>query len=365
MNYCGIDAHTKSSAICVLDEQGNKVKLEKTASTERGLWDALGTMDREMQVIIEACSSSKPVYKHLVNMGFTKAIFVNPCATAQMRARGKKTDFVDAQGLAELARLGLSEAWKVHIPGEWAQNMRKLLYAREFVVKHRVAITNRVKAVLRVEGRPVPALKGESGWRKLPELMPEYLDDLNCLREVRGIYLKRELKLTSMIKGEVSKHPQYKLINSVPCVGALTAAVLLSCIDDIRRFQSGKALSSYLGLVPSVYQSGAVERTGSITKRGNALARKFLAQAAHHARYSSNPFNAVYRDLLHRKGTGRAVIVVARKIAQSVYAVLKYEAEFNPAKMGLVKVDEEVSFTREYERAHKVAVNRRSSPVAQ
>ena len=354
MNYCGIDAHHKSSTICVMDEQGKKLKLEKTASTERGLWEALGSMDREMQIILEACATSKPVYKHLVNMGFTNAIYVNPCATAQMRARGKKTDFVDAQGLAELARLGLCEAWKVHIPGEWSHNMRKLLYAREFVVKHRVAITNRVKAILRVEGRPVPALKGESGWEKLPELLPEYLDDLNVLREVRGIYLKRELKLTSLIRREVSKHPKYKLISSVPCVGPLTAAVLLSCIDDISRFPSGKALSSYFGVVPSVYQSGSVERMGSITKSGNSLARKFLAQAAHHARYPSNPFNALYLDLLRRKGTGRAVIAVAHKITQSVYAVLKYEEEFNPAKMGLVKVDKEVSFTREYERVHIV-----------
>jgi transposase len=354
MEYCGIDAHAKSSTVCVINQSGDELMLKKTPSTEEGLGKKVGRWDLHMPIVLEACSTSRPVIKHLRQIGFDNVIVVNPQATSQMRARGKKTDKVDARGLAELARLGLVEAWRVHVPCEWAQRMRDLLYSREFAIKHRVAITNRVMSILRREGKASPSLKGDRGWRKIGELLPEYAEEFEFHRRMRRQYLDREVALTAKIKSEVSKHPQYKFVISVPNVGPLTSAVLLACIDDISRFRSARALASYFGIVPSVFQSGSTEKMGSITKRGNSLARKFLAQAAHHSRYSSSPFNAIYRDVAFKKNTSIAVMTVARKIVTSVYSVMKHNEPFDPVKMGLVKVDREVKFVREYERAHKV-----------
>ena len=355
MEYCGIDAHSKSSTVCVIDERGEKLMLAKTPSTKGGLGKKVCRWDIHMPIVVEACSASRPVIKHLCEIGFENVIVVNPQATSQMRARGKKTDYVDAQGLAELARLGLVNAWRVHIPGNWAQRMRDLLYDREFVVKHRVAITNRVKAIFRREGKASPPLKGESSWAKISELLPYHAEEFDFYRRMRKQYLDREIALTGKIKSEVVKHPQHEFVISVPTVGPLTASILLACIDDISRFRSARALASYFGIVPSVFQSGSTEKMGSITKRGNSLARKFLAQAAHHSRYYSSPFNAIYRDLVHRKGTSIAIMTVARKIVTSVYAVMKHNESFDPIKMGLLKVDQEVNFVREYERTHKVS----------
>jgi transposase len=354
MEYCGIDAHSKSSTVCVINQSGEELMLAKTPSTKDGLSKKVGGWDIHMPIVIEACSTSRPVIRYLSEIGFENVIVVNPQATSQMRARGKKTDYVDARGLAELARLGLVEAWRVHVPAHWAQQMRDMLYAREFVVKHRVAITNRVMSIFRREGKASPSLKGETGWKKISELLPEHTEEFEFYRRMRRQYLDREVALTGKIKSEVKKHPQHKFITSVPNVGPLTASILLACIDDISRFHSARALASYFGIVPSVFQSGATEKMGSITKRGNALARKFLAQAAHHSRYLTSPFNAVYRDVALKKGTSIAVMTVARKIVTSVYAVMKRNEPFDPVKMGLLKVDQEVKFVREYERAHKV-----------
>jgi hypothetical protein len=97
-----------------------------------------------------------------------------------------------------------------------------------------------------------------------------------------------------------------------------------------------------------------IERMGPITKRGNSLARKFLAQAAHHSRYSSSPFNPIYRELVHKKGTAKAITAVMRKIVHSVYAVMKYNEAFDPVKMGLIRVDKEIKVVRAYERANEM-----------
>lgn len=352
MEYCGIDAHSKSSTVCVIDSTGKKLMVEKTPSTKDGLGAKIGKWDSSMPVIIEACSSSRPVVRHLREMGFDNITVVNPVATAQMRSRGKKTDIVDAQGLAELARLGLSDAWKVHIPGEWAQRMRDVLYERELVVKHRVAITNRAKSLFRREGKQSPALKGTKSWLKIAEALPEHARELEFLRRMRDEYLNQELKLTKLIKGELMAHPKYELVHTVPCVGPLTAAVLLAFIDDVSRFKTARACAGYFGVIPSVFQTGSTEKMGSITKRGNSLARKFLAQAAHHARYSSNAFNPVYREIAGKKGAPRAIMAVAHKIVLSVYAVLKHNEPFDPIKMGLLKIDKEITFVRAYEKAN-------------
>jgi len=354
MEYCGIDAHSKSSTVCVIDSSGKKLMLEKTPSTKDGLGDKVGRWDIGMPIIVEACSASRPVIANLRDIGFTNIIVVNPVATNQMRARGKKTDYVDAQGLAELARLGLSEAWRVHIPGDWAQNMRDMLYAREFAIKQRVMTVNRVKAIFRREGKPSPSLKGLSSWGRIEELLPKYSEEFAYCRQIRDICVSRELNLTRQIKNEMKKHAQHDLVMSVPNVGPLTAAALLAIIEDISRFKSSRMLCSYFGIVPGVFQSGSTERMGSITKRGNTLARKFLAQAAHHSRYASSPFNPVYRDISKNKSVGIAVMTVAKKIVTCVYAVMKHNEPFDPEKMGLVKIDKEVKFVRAYEKARNL-----------
>jgi len=353
MEYCGIDAHSKSSTVCVLDAKGKKLMMKKTESSREGIAAAIGQFDTDMPVVVEACSASRPVIAHLRGIGFKNVIVVNPAATAQMRARGKKTDSVDAQGLAELARLGLTEAWRVHIPSEWAQNMRDLLYSREFAIKQRVMVVNRVKAIFRREGKPSPSLKGKSGWEDIEKSLPKYLDEFSYCRKIREESVAYELGRTRRIKEELKKHPQHELVMSVPNVGPLTAAVLLACIDDISRFGSYRAACAYFGVVPRVFQSGDTERTGSITKRGNRLARKFLAQAAHHARYASSPFNAVYREMCKKKNNPLAIIAIAKKIVTCVYAVMKHNKPFDPVKMGLEKVDEEIKFVRAYKKARR------------
>ena len=248
----------------------------------------------------------------------------------------------------------MTEVWRVHIPGDWAQNMRDLLYAREFAIKQRVMTVNRVKAIFRREGKTAPSLKGLSGWEGIEESLPKYSEEFAFCRQLRDICVSRELDLTRKIKEELAKHSQHKLVLSVPNMGPLTAAVLLACIEDISRFKSSRTLCAYFGIVPGIFQSGATERMGPITKRGNSLARKFLAQAAHHSRYVSSPFNPVYRDILKNKNTSIAVMTVARKIVTCVYAVMRHNEPFDPVKMGLVKIDKEVKFVRAYERARNL-----------
>jgi len=79
----------------------------------------------------------------------------------------------------------------------------------------------------------------------------------------------------------ISKNdPRIARIQSIPGVGPRTAEILVTCIDDPHRFENGRQVSAYFGLVPRQYQSGETDRNGRITKRGNPLARTILVQCA-------------------------------------------------------------------------------------
>jgi len=67
---------------------------------------------------------------------------------------------------------------------------------------------------------------------------------------------------------------------TVPGVGPVTALAFRSTIDDPNRFKSSSDVGAYLGLTPRRYQSGELDRTGRISKRGDRLTRLYLFEAA-------------------------------------------------------------------------------------
>jgi transposase len=88
--------------------------------------------------------------------------------------------------------------------------------------------------------------------------------------------------------------PRIVRLRTILGVGPRTAEILVACIDDPHRFNNGRQVSAYFGLVPRQYQSGETDRNGRITKRGNPLARTILTECAW-ASLRYNPwFKAVY-----------------------------------------------------------------------
>jgi hypothetical protein len=74
-------------------------------------------------------------------------------------------------------------------------------------------------------------------------------------------------------------------------VGTLTAfAIHLELGGDWQRFQRASALSAWLGLIPSLHQSGESSHQGSITKTGSGFARRLLVESAwHYSRWGTQP----------------------------------------------------------------------------
>jgi transposase len=125
---------------------------------------------------------------------------------------------------------------------------------------------------------------------------------------------------------------QAELIDSIPGIGALSTAALISIIGDIERFPSADALKGFLGIYPSRDQTGKRERKSRMARHGNKLVKHMLwnaAKAAVRVKHEMNPFRILFdRFITKGKCATSAYGAVCRKLVQVIYGVLKSQTPF-------------------------------------
>ena len=123
-------------------------------------------------------------------------------------------------------------------------------------------------------------------------------------------------------------------LRSIVGVSDKTIFAVLSECGDITRFKSGQAFIGFLGLYPTLHQSGNTTKYGRLAKRGAKLAKMAIYQAAVACVRHNDELKKVYLD---KKSSGRApkecIIVVARKLAMIIYAIYKNNTPYNPARV--------------------------------
>ena len=117
----------------------------------------------------------------------------------------------------------------------------------------------------------------------------------------------------------MEKCPEAQRLQTHPGVGALTALSFVLIIGRADRFQCGKQIASYLGLVPLEDSSGQRRRLGHITKQGNSLLRFLLVEAAQVTVRSDPEWRSQYFHLAMRRGRKIAKVAMARKLAVRMY----------------------------------------------
>ena len=158
--------------------------------------------------------------------------------------------------------------------------------------------------------------------QRLLEAQPALREILTPLLELWVASRHQEAELTRQVKTLARQDDLVKRLMRVPGVGLLTAVTYIATIDNPRRFKRGKQVAACVGLVPSIDQSGEVARLGPITKEGDGLLRGYLAEAAQSVLFVSRRDTALKRwgqELMGRKGTGKARVAVARKLAMLLH----------------------------------------------
>jgi transposase len=131
-------------------------------------------------------------------------------------------------------------------------------------------------------------------------------------------------------------HADTKRLMTVPGIDMVVATGLLAAIGPVERFAGPDKLVAYLGLNPSVHQSGdGRPRHGRITKQGRTHARTMLVEAAWQAVRGPGPLRAFYQRIARRRGNHIAAVAVARKLAVIIWHLLKRGEDYAWVRLAL------------------------------
>ncbi len=128
-----------------------------------------------------------------------------------------------------------------------------------------------------------------------------------------------------------------RLFMTMTGVGYFTAMLVLSEVGDISRFRGDKEFASWMGLVPSVHQSGERTRIGGVSGPGNKRLRWALVESAQTAVRYDPRLGGMYERLSRRRGAGCAVVAVAHEMARIIYFMLVRGKPYRDANRGLVE----------------------------
>lgn len=322
MNYCGIDLASKTSAVCVMDGSGAVVEEFELATDEESLHRGFVGRER-IRVVIEASPLAEWAASELECAGH-EVVVIDPRRAKAVVCTKKKTDQLNARDLAQLSRTGWYTA--VHRKSAQSRLLRSQLQARRGLVDTTVAMSARIRGLLRAHGVKLGAVsKGEFVARVRERAQAHGLWPVVApLCQVWQLAYEQAGELEGALREQAREDALVKRLMSVPGVGVLTASAFVATIDEPRRFARSDQVPAYLGLVPSVYQSGDVEYRGRITKEGDGLLRWLLVEAAHTLLTRTRRSCALKRwgvRLLERKGHGKANVAVARKLAMVLHRV--------------------------------------------
>ena len=329
-----IDLGKFKSTACVYRKDDGEFDV-KSFVTEREALARLLANHRPAVVVVEACLPAGWVSDACRDAGVLCKVANTASEAWKFKHTKRKTDKDDALRLAQLEALG--QLPTVDLPAADVRNWRALIAYRQRLVAKRVAVQNRLRALLVGQGLAAPC--GAAAWSErglahfralaapLDGCAPEdWWRGMLTLALAEYAHLQGALAAAeARLDRAAAAQPSVALLTSIPGVGVRTAEAVVAFLGDPMRFQSGKEVGAYAGLVPRQYQSGETDRRGRITKRGPSLLRKLLVQCAWAMLRYNAWAQATYLRLSKGGKTRRkpAVVALARRLLIVCWALLK------------------------------------------
>jgi len=345
--YAGLDVSLEQTSLCVIDDAGAVVLERRVATEPEAIATALAALpERPARVLLEtggltpwlwhaclapradrggrpgAASGARGLVMHCIDARRAKA---------QLALRPCKTDHNDARGLAEIARMG----WYANIRVKSLDHhaLRAKLAARAELVATARDLGNQVRGFLRSFGLLVGKGKGQFESRVVTLLAscPALEPVADALLAARRAVLAEVEHLDRVLLREARDNATCRRLMTVPGVGPITALAYQSTIEDPLRFGRARDVGAYLGLVPRRHRSGEVDRSGRISKQGDALLRGYLYEAATvliSRLQRPCALRAWARALAERIGVKKARVALARKLAVLLHHLWRHQEDF-------------------------------------
>lgn len=326
----GIDLHKRVSQVAMLDRETGEVSQHRLDNQDMEAWEELfGPLRGQAEVAFEATGNWMWLADVLEELG-CEVHLAHPQGVRLIAESRNKNDKVDAEVLMKLLGGGLlPESYLAPLE---VRHQRQLLRLRTGLVRMRTEVKNRLHALLAQHNLVCPHsdLFGKAGLEYLRQVeLPE------ASARCRGVWLgvleglDKQIKQTERwLYQHLEEDPRAARLQTLSGVGKLTAYLLLAEIGSIERFSRPEKLASYAGLCPSTRASGDKVHHGRVSPAGRSYLKWALVEAAQTAVRCDPYFASVYTRLARHKGHGKAIVAVARKMAEIVWRMLKEEREY-------------------------------------
>ena len=318
----GLDLGDNYSYLCLIDSESGEVIEEGRMRTTPETFRRRLASEGPMRIAIEAGTHSPWASRVLEECGH-EVLVANARKLRLIYANKRKTDEIDAENLARLARLDPKLLYPLKHRSEDSQAHLAIIRSREALVSARTQLVNHIRGAVKSFGGRLPKCPAVSFHRRASEHIPEaLLPALWPILETIGSLTERirdyDRKLEAISK---ERYPETELLRQVEGIGALTALTFVLTLEDPYRFEKSRSVDAYLGLVPATDQSGDRDPQKRISKAGDQMLRKLLVGSAH---YILGPFGSDSDLRRHgekiasrggKNAKKRAAVAVARKLS--------------------------------------------------
>jgi transposase len=321
----GLDIHRVFAEAVLLDD-GKIIRLGRVGMTREHLAAFARTLTHDDHVVVEATGNAAAVAEVLApHVG--KVAIATPRQVRLIAEARTKTDVIDAAVPARLYASGfLPEIW---VPDQRTLALRRQVTRRNQIVRQRARLKTIIQSILHahlVPPCPHADLLGPKGraWL-LAQALPADEGDAVARHLREHDRLSDDLRVVEReLARDALADPDARRLMTIPGVDMVVAVGLLAAIGPVTRFEGPDKLVSYLGLNPTVHQSGEGRpRHGRISKQGRTHARTMLVEAAWQAVRGPGPLRAFHERVARRRGNHIAAVAVARKLAVIVWHLLR------------------------------------------
>jgi transposase len=269
----GLDLGDKYSYLCLIDQQSGEVVEEGRLRTTPEALRRCFASEQSLRIAIEAGTHSPWASRVLEECGH-EVLVANARKIRLIYANKRKTDEIDAENLARLARLDPQLLYPLKHRAEESQAHLALIRSREALVSCRTQLVNHVRGAVKSFGHRLPKCPARSFHKRAAEHIPEALwPALGPLLEQIGSltqHIRDYERQLEMISEE--HYPESEFLRQVEGIGTLTALTFVLTLEDPYRFAKSRAVGAYLGLVPASDQSGDRDpRERRISKEGDEM----------------------------------------------------------------------------------------------
>src|SRR5271169_5760138 len=320
MIIIGADYHPGFQQIAFVDTDTGEFQERRLQHREEAekFYRDLAAQGMRVRVGMEASGQARWFERLLSELHFE--LWIGDAAEIRTRrVRKQKTDRQDAQLILKL--MLKDDFPRIWVPSWENRDLRQLLWHRHRMVQARTRIMNQLQAVALNEGLRCKKRLWRTERQQLEsfQLAPWASRRRRDLLELLDRLNPTIAELSQAIEQEVERCPEAQRLATHPGVGPLTALAFVLIIGNAERFQCGKQITSYLGLVPLEESSGNRRRLGHTTKQGSSILRFLLLEAAQVTVRSDQEWRNQYFHLALRRGRKIAKVAMARRLAVRMY----------------------------------------------